>query len=235
MNQRRKDPKSPKTLADAWGSFFGYASPWVLLLSFLFALTHRATIPHASVWDLILVLGIASFWPFLEWLIHVHILHARPFSIGARLHFDSLTAIKHREHHRHPSELRTALIPLHAYVVALPLTFLTFYVAMPTPALALTGLAAFFGFALHYEWVHFLVHTRYMPRTKRYRRLRQNHRRHHFKNETFWMDVSTQLGDRVFRTAPPIAEVATSSTCDSLGIPADPLSHPRAPRTILLP
>ncbi|MBK8014739.1 MAG: sterol desaturase family protein [Deltaproteobacteria bacterium] len=241
----REDSTSPKTLAGAWRMFFSYASPWVLITSFLAALTFRSMFPHIGIGDLLLTAGIASAWPILEWLIHVYILHARPFSIGSRWHFDSLTAVKHRDHHRHPSDLRTAFIPLHAYLLAIPLACFTFYATMPTLALTFTGLAAFFGFALHYEWVHFLVHTRYVPRTKRYRRLRQNHRRHHFKHERFWMDVSTQLGDRIFRTSPPVAQVATSPTCYSLGVPspddsptsgaASGAARATKQRTILLP
>ena len=34
-----------------------------------------------------------------------------------------------------------------------------------------------------YEWIHFLIHTAYRPRTSVYKAIWRNHRLHHFKNE----------------------------------------------------
>ena len=54
----------------------------------------------------------------------------------------------------------------------------------------------------HYEWVHLLVHTRYRPRSRYYRRLARNHRLHHFRDERSWLGVTSNLGDRLLRTYP---------------------------------
>ena len=54
----------------------------------------------------------------------------------------------------------------------------------------------------HYEWVHLLVHTRYRPRSRYYRRLARNHRLHHYRNEDYWLGVTSNLGDRLLRTYP---------------------------------
>jgi sterol desaturase/sphingolipid hydroxylase (fatty acid hydroxylase superfamily) len=54
----------------------------------------------------------------------------------------------------------------------------------------------------HYEWTHLLVHTAYRPRTRYYARLDRNHRRHHYRNEHYWLGVTSNLGDRIMRTLP---------------------------------
>ena len=61
----------------------------------------------------------------------------------------------------------------------------------------------------HYEWTHLLVHTRYRVKSRYYRRLARNHRRHHYRNEGYWMGITSNLGDRLFGTYPK----------DSAGVP----------------
>ena len=82
----------------------------------------------------------------------------------------------------------------------------------------LTGWACASIALLHYEWVHLLVHTRYRCRTRYYRRLARNHRLHHFRNERFWLGVTTDSGDRLLGTWPAAkGDVALSETARTLG------------------
>ena len=81
---------------------------------------------------------------------------------------------------------------------------------------AITGVAVYFLLSLHYEWVHFLTHTRVRPRSAFYRRLWRNHRQHHFKNEHYWFGVTMLGGDRLLRTAPEVSAVPSSPTCRNL-------------------
>jgi hypothetical protein len=80
---------------------------------------------------------------------------------------------------------------------------------------------------LHYELIHFLIHTRVQPRTALYRTLWRNHRLHHFKSEHYWYGVTRIEGDWLLGTAPVAKDVTTSSTCRALlgeaprGIPAE--------------
>lgn len=70
---------------------------------------------------------------------------------------------------------------------------------------------------LGYEWVHYLVHTDYKPRTRLYKAVWRNHRQHHFKNEHYWFSVTTSgISDRVLRTYPDPAAVETSPTAKNL-------------------
>ncbi|MGH7286829.1 MAG: sterol desaturase family protein [Myxococcota bacterium] len=54
--------------------------------------------------------------------------------------------------------------------------------------------------ALRYEWIHFLIHTRYRPRTSWSRRLWRNRLRHHFRNERHWYGVTMLAADRLLGT-----------------------------------
>ena len=70
----------------------------------------------------------------------------------------------------------------------------------------------------HYEWTHLLVHTRYRPKSRYYKRLARNHRRHHFRNEDYWMGITSNLGDRMFGTYPKDSKsVPLSDTARTLG------------------
>jgi sterol desaturase/sphingolipid hydroxylase (fatty acid hydroxylase superfamily) len=82
----------------------------------------------------------------------------------------------------------------------------------------MTGLSTVYALTLHYEWVHFLVHTRYRPTSWPYDRLWRHHRLHHCKNEHYWFGVSMLGGDRLLRTAPSSSRVPTSATCRTLGM-----------------
>ena len=103
---------------------------------------------------------------------------------------------------------------MHKYVLVGHLIFWNLWLP---PSLAFTGLAFHLIMSLVYEWTHYLIHTRYRPRSKLYDRLWQNHRLHHYKNENYWLGVTMLLGDRLLGTQPSFRDVETSETCRSLG------------------
>ena len=70
---------------------------------------------------------------------------------------------------------------------------------------------------LVYEWTHYLVHTDYKPRSRAYKAVWRHHRLHHFKNENYWLTVTTaHTADRLFGTDPDPATVPTSPTAKNL-------------------
>lgn len=144
----------------------------------------------------------------VEWTIHRFLLHAPADAWTSRR---LGTGDGHREHHLDPPDIGWLLLGgLDAAVFvtafggvtaawALPLMWMTGSDLLG-PFLTAWALAAL-GL-LHYEWVHLLVHTRYRPRTRRYRRLARNHRLHHYRNERYWLGITTNSGDRLLRTYP---------------------------------
>ncbi len=182
--------------------------------------------------DLASVLFVVVMVGPVEWMIHTWLLHAPPTSIRTRW-FATSTA--HRQHHRTPASLdHILLLPGFAllFVVVIAVTTATFSVPLTVAIGWSTGegadssmLLASYGSALlaslwalvHYEWVHLLIHSQYKPRTRYYRRLARNHRLHHYRNEDYWLGVSSNLGDRFFGTLPKSkGDVPISDTAKSL-------------------
>lgn len=206
-------------LAETVRVFFGFTSPRILVIAAVCAWSLRLARWHWAPADFVLAAGILAFWPLQEWLIHVFLLHFRPRTVFGRT-IDFMNAREHRKHHRDPWNLQLVFIPWPVFLYALPLTWIGWHLIMPTASLAATGLAVHFTLSLHYEWTHYLAHTRYVPKTEHYRDLVRSHRLHHFKNERYWYGVSMVSGDRLLGTAPDFRSVPTSETVSSLGIEA---------------
>jgi hypothetical protein len=208
---------TPASWREALRVFVGHASPRLLLVAFAAALAARVWLGGWSRWDLVPVLVIALLWPLQEWLIHVFVLHAKPKQIGG-FTFDGRVPRKHRAHHRDPWNYDLLFVPFHSFSYALPMVAALCYALTPSLELALTALATYLLLAIHYEAVHFLIHTRVAPRGPYYRALWRNHRLHHFKNEHHWFGVTRLEADRVLGTAPVPAAVPASPTARTLGV-----------------
>lgn len=207
--------QSPRTVAEALPIFLAHGSPRIVLAASLAGVVWRIHLGGFTPWDLLPVLGIFAVWPIQEWLIHVFILHFKPIQIGSRT-IDFRVPKKHRAHHRDPWNYEILFIPMHSFIYSLPLLYLLWHLVTPNETLAWSGIAAHLLLALHYEWIHFMVHTRYTPSTPFYQRLWRNHRLHHFKNEHYWYGVTRLEGDRLLRTQPSAKEVPLSPTAKTL-------------------
>ena len=203
---------SPRTLREALPVFLRHGSPRILLVALSVALVVRLRLGDWSWSDLVPIVALSLYWPIQEWLIHVFILHFKPFTLFGRT-IDFRVPRSHRAHHRAPWNIDILFIPMHSFIYSIPLVCLLWLWLMPTPALAMTGIVTHFALSLHYEWVHLIVHTRVIPQSALYHRLWRNHRWHHFKNEHYWYGVTMLSGDHLLRTAPALQDVATSSTC----------------------
>jgi hypothetical protein len=198
-------------------AFLRHASPRILLAALALALGARVARGGFGLRDLLPLAALALLWPLQEWLIHVVVLHWKPRrALGRTLDF--AVPRKHRAHHADPTDPSLVFIPLHSYLYTLPGVALLWWLATPDAALALTGIAGHLTLALHYEWVHFLVHTRWRPRWRPYRALWRNHRLHHYKNEHYWFGVTRLGADRWLGTQPARGAVPTSPTCRTLGV-----------------
>jgi Fatty acid hydroxylase superfamily len=204
------------TLWNACREFWTYPSPWMLGTTLVAALVARIVVGDWQITDALVVLVMLAVFPFYEWVIHVCILHWRPRHVG-RLTIDPLLARKHREHHVDPRTVALIFIPWKALLWVLPLTVAIALLPFPRLGLGLTYLAFISMLGLGYEWSHYLIHTDYKPKTRVYRAVWRNHRLHHFKNEHYWFTVtSSGTADRVLRTYPDPATVATSPTAKNL-------------------
>jgi sterol desaturase/sphingolipid hydroxylase (fatty acid hydroxylase superfamily) len=219
------DPeRRSRTLVECARVFARRPSPWLIAVAVAAAVAIRWTIGNPS-WRDVAMLGVViASAPFIEWLIHVYILHARPIRVAGRA-FDVPNAREHRLHHAEPADLAWVMIPLHVVPLFLAM-LLVIAAALSWPmqallgghwlALGATAAVASFAFVGAYEWSHFLMHSPYRPRSRAFRAIWRNHRLHHYKNEHYWFGVTSTIGDRALRTAPDQRHVAKSETARRL-------------------
>jgi hypothetical protein len=219
-----KPSKATPSLGDCARAFLGRPSPPYLIGAAVLALALRLAQGSWSWRDLLMAGGLVAATPFVEWAIHVFLLHARPFAVAGRT-FEMLTAREHRAHHEAPADLDGVLLPLYGVAVFLAMIALTDWalsfpihslIGGPRLAYATTGVAVSFAILAAYEWAHFLIHTPYKPKGRYYKGIRRNHRLHHYKNEHYWFGVTSVVGDRVIGTMPDQRTVARSPTARSL-------------------
>ncbi|BCI53348.1 fatty acid hydroxylase [Mycolicibacterium litorale] len=204
------------TLADAGREFWRHPSPWLIAGTLVVAACARVAVGDWQVTDLFVPLTMVAVFPFVEWVVHVGILHWRPRRIG-RVRIDPLLARKHREHHVDPRQVALIFIPWQALLWILPVAVGAAALVFPRPAMGLTFLVCLTVLGLAYEWCHYLIHSDYKPTTAAYRAVWRNHRQHHFKNEHYWFTVtSAGTADRVLGTYPDPATVPTSPTAKNL-------------------
>ena len=234
--QTRSDPltASPETvpttratgpsLRDCARVFVRQPSPPYLFGAVALALAARVVQGQFSWRDLVMVAGLIAVTPFVEWAIHVYLLHARPFTLMGR-RVEILSAREHRAHHEAPAVLEGVLVPVYAVLIFLAaiaavnwaLSFpIHLVLGGPRLAYATTGVLTSFAILAAYEWTHFLIHTPHRARSRYYRAIWRNHRLHHYKNERYWFGVTSTLGDRVIGTLPDQRTVQRSDTARSL-------------------
>ncbi|GGL46676.1 sterol desaturase family protein [Nocardia jinanensis] len=208
--------RAQESLPDVFRSFLHAPSAWVIAGLLVAAATARILVGDWQLTDaLVPVLMVAAF-PFVEWVIHVCVLHWRPRTLG-RWRIDSLLARKHREHHADPRVRELVFIPWQTFLWLLPVLVAVALLAFGRPGLGLTFLTTVGVLGLVYEWTHLLVHTDYQPHNAIVRAVRRNHRLHHFKNEHYWFAVTTAgTADRLLGTYPDPASIPNSPTVKAL-------------------
>lgn len=206
--------------------FLKHFSGWAVCVTLIATIVARIAVGEWSYYDLLIPFVVFAIQPFVEWFIHVYLLHLKPFTIGGR-EFDIYTAKAHRRHHMAPSSLdRILLHPMEiiASMVMIALTALAIVGVLVAIfggellPLWLTALVFSYAGLLRYEWSHFLIHTPYIPKTRFFRSIWRSHRLHHFKHEGYWMGVSSNFGDRVLGTFPDQAKIEKSTTARTLGV-----------------
>ncbi len=217
-----------RTKRETARAFFGQPSPRVITAAVAVAFIARLLAGAPSWADLAVVAATLVLVGPVEWFIHLFLLHAPEDAWTSRR---LGTGSGHRQHHLDPPAVEWLL--LRGLDAAVFVVMIALWTALwSIPALAVFGLAvggqgllapyitallAAFVALGHYEWTHLLVHTRYRPRTRYYRRLARNHRRHHYRNESYWLGVTSNLGDRIMRTYPAdTSDIPLSDTARTL-------------------
>jgi len=204
------------TLGSTFREFWKHPSPWMILATLVVAVSWRTVEGDWQLSDLWAPVILVAFFPVLEWLIHVFILHWRPRKVAGVL-IDSELARDHRRHHADPRDIPLVFIPWRSLVVVIASDIAIAVWAFPRLGQGLTFLIAVAATGLVYEWSHYLIHSDYRPKGRVYKAIWRNHRLHHYKNEHYWFTVTTtSTADRLFGTYPDPATVQTSKTAKDL-------------------
>jgi hypothetical protein len=210
----------PTTLGEAARYFWSRPTPRVITAYLLVFTAVRVALGGWHPGELIVPAVVLALEPFTEWVIHVVVLHWRPRTLAGHT-IDLYAGREHRRHHADPRNLDQAFVPVRLLLIQVPVLLLIGVFALPTPRLGLTLAISAMAMLLAYEWVHFLVHSPYQPRSRWYRYTWRAHRLHHFRNEHYWFGVTIHLADHVLRTFPEKSEVPVSGTARTLGVEAD--------------
>jgi hypothetical protein len=165
--------------------------------------------------DAVIAAFVIFSWPFMEWRLHIKILHMKPTTLFGK-DFYPKAAAKHRQHHIEPWRMELIfLIP--SVLMAIPIVFIVAYLLFPFPQ-ALTVCFVGYLMTVQYEWTHFITHTRVQPKSNYYKKVFRNHRLHHFKNERYWYAFGGPWVDTYYGTGPDPDSVESSENCRTLGI-----------------
>ena len=214
-----------RTKRDIARTYFGKRSPQLMLVAVAGAFIARLLVGRWSYVDLVVIAIVVVANGTFEWMVHLFLLHAPEGSIRMRVFG---TSVGHRKHHLDPADIHWLMlrpieviqfVPMLALVAAIFSVPWLWPAGLPILAPYLTTLLAVCVALAHYEWTHLLVHARYRPTSRFYARLSRNHRLHHFRNERYWLGVTSNSGDRILRTLPRSkADVPLSDTARTLGV-----------------
>jgi sterol desaturase/sphingolipid hydroxylase (fatty acid hydroxylase superfamily) len=209
------------SLHDEARTFLRHPNSRLLIAATATALTVRIALGGWRPADALVAAVILGVEPLTEWLIHVFLLHARPKTIAGR-RVDLLAARKHRAHHADPRNVDLIFVPKQVLYGALPGALVLYGLLLRDLRLAATAVLVSYAMLTLYEWTHFLIHSRYLPKGRYYRYIWRAHRLHHYRNENYWFGVTIHLADHVLRTFPGREDVPLSPTARTLGVEPAP-------------
>ncbi len=144
---------------------------------------------------------------------HRFAFHAPP--MGAR----PLRRLQHRlhyDHHAEPDRLDLLFLPLWFLLPNLLITGALAFAIWHNLAAAASLVAGAILGILYYEWVHYVAHIPYRPRTRFGCSIKKYHLWHHYKNEQLWFGVTNPLFDVAMRTYTTVEQAARSRTTRNL-------------------
>jgi len=187
--------------------FWRHGSNAVLAVVIIFDLVMTAASWPAH-WVLF-VLGALLFFGS-EYGYHRFAFHAPP---ATRIPF--LLKLQHRlhyDHHVEPARLDLLFLPVWFIIPNFVVTGAVAWLIWPSAACVAALLAGVSAAIVYYEWVHYVAHIAYRPRTVWGRWIKKYHLWHHFKNEHFWFGVTNPGFDLVARTYLDVDAAASSGT-----------------------
>lgn len=149
-----------------------------------------------SYWAIpVFVIGFYT-WGFFEYVLHRFSFHFH-WNFGEIVRF--FTSGFHTVHHHHPQSKEFIVAPIYMAYWGMFWAMLLFWLVTQNwgHAYMLSG-GMSLGY-MYYEWIHYISHHKNL-KTRYYKRLKDHHLFHHFKNDKANFGVSYFFWDHVFRT-----------------------------------
>lgn len=134
------------------------------------------------------------FWSLSEYLLHRFVFHFTPHGAFQ----ERIAFLIHGIHHEDPQDERRLLMPPAAAVILASLFYAIFFGLMGS-TYANPFFGGFITGYLIYDYTHFAVHF-WNPKSKLFKKLKQNHMKHHFVTSDARYGVSNTFWDYVFRS-----------------------------------
>ena len=189
----------PTEMIDAIRTFFfcGDGGPLYVTMSICSFLAWRINLaPVLTLMDSVVFVSTIIFWSFQEHFLHEKVLHST---------FDWFGKEIHQGHHDKPYH-QISIDPASLLLGWMVSAHVLFRLLLPLP-LALTATIAYSLAGMGYEWAHYIVHTKVRFKSRFWKRVRENHTRHHLINHNYWFAFSLPWIDNVFGTNPPVRAV----------------------------
>lgn len=189
----------PNNMQDALNRFFlgPDHGPICVLGMLAFMSAWRLSLAAVTPVDIATFAGMALFWCFQEHFIHEKLLHSNYNWMGKEIH---------ENHHAKPY-FNVSIDPAWLMIAWLSTAHVLFRVALPSLPLALSATLGYASAGLVYEWAHYIVHTRVKPPNAFWKRVRDNHIRHHLVDDRYWLSFTLPLVDDIFGTNPSVDDV----------------------------
>lgn len=195
-----REQEVPKTLPQAAATFCSHPSTILILAGLGALLWARVQQPLHPVTDAAVAAAVAGGWCLQEWAVHALLLHSKFDWVGRRIHVG---------HHQRPY-FHVSIDDPPIVVAFMAASLGLFWLGFHGSELALTAAISYFAMGLLYEWTHYIVHTRYVPRSALGKRIRMHHMLHHTRHEGYWLAFTVPEVDSLFGTNPEPSAVRMS-------------------------
>ncbi len=192
------------------GTFFRHGSNTLLLaiVLALIALFAAHVLAFAPASLIAVAIGALVFFGS-EYATHRFMLHAPPqknafvLELQHRLHYD---------HHVTPDRLDLLFLPIWFVIPVAALTFAIFFAIARDASVSFAMLLGAVLGLFYYEWVHYVAHIPFVPKTGFGRWMKKYHLWHHFKNERMWFGVTNPSMDFIGRSYARVDDVKRSGS-----------------------
>jgi hypothetical protein len=194
----QEEESVPSEMSDAIRIFFFSQDygPLFVVMSIVMFLTKRIQLSSIGVLDGVVFGATVMFWSVQEHFLHEKVLHSKQDWAGKQIH---------QAHHDKPY-YHISIDPAILLLGWMAFAHLFLKWLLPLP-LALSATVGYSMAGLFYEWAHYIVHTKVRFGSSFWKRVKENHIRHHLVNHDYWFAFSLPWIDDLFGTNPSVKDV----------------------------